>query len=57
MIFQIMNMKQTTVMMCEESVPTVSVVLPLHNQLIRNFQPTDDDSKAALDIKKPLEIT
>ncbi|XP_060583389.1 E3 SUMO-protein ligase ZBED1-like [Ruditapes philippinarum] len=47
-------MKLATVTMCEESVPTVSVVLPLLHQLKRNFQPNDDDSKAVVDLKQAI---
>jgi hypothetical protein len=48
------SMKLATVTMCEESVPTVSVVLPLLHQLKRNFQPNDDDSKAVVDLKQAI---
>ena len=47
-------MKQATVAMCEEKIPTISVVAPLHTSLIGRMQSSDDDSTIAKDVKKAL---
>lgn len=45
-------LKDATTVMCDEKVPTISVLLPLYEKILSNFQPADEDSSMITDIKR-----
>ncbi|XP_062566541.1 E3 SUMO-protein ligase ZBED1-like [Saccostrea cucullata] len=48
-------LKSITTALCTESIPTISVILPLHDQLCNNFlQPKEEDTPCAKNVKKAV---
>ncbi|CAI5660966.1 unnamed protein product [Oreochromis niloticus] len=46
------TLKTVTVMMCEASSPTASMILPLKMNILNSMAQSDDDSPAVRDVKK-----
>ena len=50
----LLPMKKATTVMCEESVPTVSVIAPLLSRLLNFMEPSDEDKPLIKDVKKTI---